>query len=289
MGNISLFSFKGILFKAHWSLFLLCAYWIFRDNDPLRFRYNIAMSVLLFLTVCVHELGHAFTARAVGGKAHEIVLWPLGGLAYTSGHGTLHNQLKVTLGGPLTHIPLALLFLLPAVLIEKNFSWAMITPFFDQLPATNLWSAFAIIGTKMQVIFFLFNLFVPAYPLDCGHVIVESMLIRGKSPEWTAKLIIGLSAFTATVLCFAFHHYLIAAYILYSTWQLNEIRTKGQLASHPLFHTAMNLPIGRWRQSSSHLKLVKKKSPDKKTCPSCLRELPPQAIMCGFCEKELPT
>ncbi len=36
---------------------------------------------LLFLTVLLHELGHCFAARQVGGEASEVLLWPLGGLA----------------------------------------------------------------------------------------------------------------------------------------------------------------------------------------------------------------
>jgi len=37
--------------------------------------------VLLFLSVLLHEFGHSFAARAVDGDSHEIMLWPLGGLA----------------------------------------------------------------------------------------------------------------------------------------------------------------------------------------------------------------
>lgn len=36
---------------------------------------------LLFLTVLLHEFGHCFAARQVGGEANDVLLWPLGGLA----------------------------------------------------------------------------------------------------------------------------------------------------------------------------------------------------------------
>ncbi|HEY1189710.1 MAG TPA: site-2 protease family protein [Gemmata sp.] len=39
--------------------------------------------VLLFLSVLLHEFGHCFGARYVGGDAREILIWPLGGLAFT--------------------------------------------------------------------------------------------------------------------------------------------------------------------------------------------------------------
>lgn len=40
---------------------------------------------ILLGTVLIHELGHALAARKVGGHAHGILLWPLGGLVYV-GH-----------------------------------------------------------------------------------------------------------------------------------------------------------------------------------------------------------
>lgn len=37
--------------------------------------------VVLFGVILLHEFGHCFGARAVGGEARDILLWPLGGLA----------------------------------------------------------------------------------------------------------------------------------------------------------------------------------------------------------------
>ncbi len=39
---------------------------------------------LLFGIILLHEFGHCFGARAVGGEAEEILIWPLGGLAFVS-------------------------------------------------------------------------------------------------------------------------------------------------------------------------------------------------------------
>ena len=46
-----------------------------------------AMLVLLFLvffSVLLHEFGHCFAARWVGGDANDILMHPLGGLAMAS-------------------------------------------------------------------------------------------------------------------------------------------------------------------------------------------------------------
>jgi Zn-dependent protease len=39
--------------------------------------------VVLFGSVLLHEFGHCFGARYVGGEARDILIWPLGGLAFT--------------------------------------------------------------------------------------------------------------------------------------------------------------------------------------------------------------
>lgn len=280
--SFHLFTFKGIPFKVHWTLIFFLVFRIFQDPDD--FKFNLILAVILLLSVIVHEMGHAFTARAVGASAKEIVLWPLGGLAYTTNHRTLQNSLKITLGGPLTHVPLALLFGLGFFLIEGHLSPMMFTPFYAHQAASSFAGAVCLLGIKVQVVLFLFNLFVPAYPLDCGHAIVESMLIRGKSPELTARVIIALSVLAGGVLFFYFQDFLVAIFIFYSTWQLNTLRQAGQLRSHPLFAMALDLrksPAAK-RPKSSHLKLVKSKT---KSCPTCGREWPLAAQMCGFCEK----
>jgi len=37
---------------------------------------------IFFVSVLIHEFGHCFAARGVGGDANEVLLWPLGGLAF---------------------------------------------------------------------------------------------------------------------------------------------------------------------------------------------------------------
>ena len=41
----------------------------------------------LFLIVLIHEFGHTLACRQVGGQANQIVLWPLGGVAYVDARG----------------------------------------------------------------------------------------------------------------------------------------------------------------------------------------------------------
>ena len=56
---------------------------------------------LLFLAVLLHEFGHCFAARYMDGEADEILLWPLGGLAFArSLPQTPAADFVFALGGP---------------------------------------------------------------------------------------------------------------------------------------------------------------------------------------------
>lgn len=60
----------------------------------------------LFLVVVLHEFGHCIACRAVGGRADEILLWPLGGLASCSPPERPKAHLWTALGGPLVNVAL---------------------------------------------------------------------------------------------------------------------------------------------------------------------------------------
>ena len=66
---------------------------------------------LLFLSVLLHEFGHCFGARWVGGDASEVLLWPLGGLASVEVPNTARANFFTTLAGPVVNVILCLLAL----------------------------------------------------------------------------------------------------------------------------------------------------------------------------------
>jgi Zn-dependent protease len=56
--------------------------------------------VMLFAWVLMHELGHCFGGRAVGGEPREILLWPLGGLATVDAPPNWRAHTLVAAAGP---------------------------------------------------------------------------------------------------------------------------------------------------------------------------------------------
>jgi Zn-dependent protease len=55
---------------------------------------------VLFGTVVLHEFGHCFGARYVGGDAREVLIWPLGGLAYVDVPHNPRAHFITTVAGP---------------------------------------------------------------------------------------------------------------------------------------------------------------------------------------------
>src|SRR5262245_55760325 len=64
---------------------------------------------LLFISILLHEYGHVFAARSVGGDAEEIILWPLGGLAMCDLPASPRSHFLTALAGPLVNLMLCVL------------------------------------------------------------------------------------------------------------------------------------------------------------------------------------
>jgi Zn-dependent protease len=61
---------------------------------------------LLFVSVVLHEFGHCFAARSVGGDAQDILIWPLGGLANCEVPQNPRAHLITAAGGPFINLVL---------------------------------------------------------------------------------------------------------------------------------------------------------------------------------------
>ncbi|MCZ2341071.1 MAG: site-2 protease family protein [Bacteroidales bacterium] len=64
--------------------------------------------VLLFAVILLHEFGHGFAARWVGGEPTEILMWPLGGLAYADVPQNWRAHTLFAAGGPLANVAICL-------------------------------------------------------------------------------------------------------------------------------------------------------------------------------------
>ena len=159
----------GIGVRLHW---LLLLYWFFELQDYLRLEGDIDRRLALILwlaevglsfgSILLHELGHAFVARAVGGAAYEIVLWPLGGLAFCQAPHRWRPQLAVAAGGPLVTLGI--------VAVSALVFW-LGEGFFHSLSGGLRGLAFIAesVLVRWNLIILVFNL-IPLYPMDGGRI-----------------------------------------------------------------------------------------------------------------------
>lgn len=130
---------------------------------------------LLFLIVLMHEFGHCFGCRFVGGEATEILMWPLGGLASVAPPHDWRAHLLTTLAGPAVN---AVFCLVTAIVLVVWTGSVAAVPWNPFDPFSPLFSGLAISTSQEWLIVFfglnyvilLFNL-TPVYPLDGGQAL----------------------------------------------------------------------------------------------------------------------
>jgi Zn-dependent protease len=106
-GTIRLFKFSGIQVYLHFSWFLIAAYQLTQLKGMYRSPiWAIAEYLSLFAIVLLHEFGHALACRQTGGEANQIVLWPLGGIAFVNPPRRPGAMLWSIAAGPLVNVVL---------------------------------------------------------------------------------------------------------------------------------------------------------------------------------------
>src|SRR5438874_1008064 len=106
-GCFPLVRVAGITVLVHWSWLLVAAFEMTVRTREYQSRvWNVAEYLTLFGIVLLHEFGHAFACRQVGGQADRILLWPLGGIAYVNPPPRPGAVLWSIAAGPLVNVAL---------------------------------------------------------------------------------------------------------------------------------------------------------------------------------------
>ena len=199
-GSIRLFRLAGIQVFLHFSWFLVAAYQLQMRAGGYESRiWALYEYIALFAIVLMHEFGHAFACRQTGGEANEIILWPLGGVAFVSPPARPGAVLWSIVAGPLVNVVLApILYLL--LLVATQRGWMNQSPDLYRFLVAVQWVNLALL---------VFNL-LPIYPLDGGQI-VRALLWFPLGPIRSLHVAsaIGLVGGAA-----------LAAYALYTMWIL---------------------------------------------------------------------
>jgi Zn-dependent protease len=182
-GSIHLFRIAGIDLFLHWSWFLVAAYEIqIGRGRYTSLTWNVLEYLALFVIVLMHEFGHALACRQVGGTANQIMLWPLGGVAYVNPPQRPGATLWSIAAGPLVNVAL-LPLLIGALMMARAMGLAAAMPNVYTLVRSVLWIDLSLLAFNM----------LPIYPLDGGQML-RSLLwfVLGRARSLMAATVLGL-------------------------------------------------------------------------------------------------
>ena len=173
------FTLLGFPVRVEWSFFIMAAILGWRGGD---FTLLISWVAVLFVSVMVHELGHAFAAKTYG-YSPSITLYSMGGLTHYNALATTgrEERILISFAGPLFGLVLGGLvyFLKPSLGLVSPYTRSMVQ---DLLWVNIGWS--------------LVNL-LPVLPLDGGHI-MELLVREPKQAAWVslvAAVVVALAAY----------------------------------------------------------------------------------------------
>lgn len=146
--------FFGISVRVHFTFLLFAFYQLAHSSGS--FTMGLIQIVGLYLSVLLHEFGHSLAARWCDGDADEIILWPLGGLAFCRPLFNPTAHLITGAAGPLVSFMLVVVFFGLSRVTGLLGSW--------WIEAAVHYMLFA------NVVLLIFNL-IPAFPMDGGRVL----------------------------------------------------------------------------------------------------------------------
>ena len=239
MFRFTLFRIPVTVEPWFWALtFLLGGGLTIRDRDGLIF--TLGWMGVCFISILVHELGHALSGRWMAGGRQAIRLWAFGGLAYSQGgRWTTRKRVLMTLAGPGAGF---LLFgaIVAGIMIAfpgKTGLEIIVSLFLGNGPAAGseahqfIYSLEELKYQKKQLPLLLghflyinfwwglLNL-LPIHPLDGGQIAVELLPARRRAHQ--VGLIVGIGVAILFLLSRSFYPAVLFGYL---AWQ-NHIAMK---------------------------------------------------------------
>lgn len=127
------------------------------------FKIALMLCGLLWVSVLLHELGHCYAAIRLGGRAEQILLWPLGGLAFVDVPRMWRQTFWTAAAGPFVTFLLCIVGLLGLIALGEPDPH---NPYIFWNPGAALW--FRLLYAVNSAVLIL-NI-IPLFPLDGGRM-----------------------------------------------------------------------------------------------------------------------
>ncbi|QDU54699.1 site-2 protease family protein [Aeoliella mucimassa] len=216
------------------------------NRDPL---FAVSWIVVLFVSILIHELGHAFMQRRFGGWP-RIVLHGFGGLAICGDcDRSPRSQILISFAGPVAGFLFAAVVIGFVLLMSPAVAFV---PLWQATPAgfgETMYPSWLVVGyfwfrpfgssgvmvavfqlLQINIVWGLVNL-LPIYPLDGGQIARE-VLTLGRNTQYglelSMKISIGAAIAMAVVGLAFFHSFFIAVmfgFLAYNNFQLWQAYT----------------------------------------------------------------
>lgn len=212
--SIQLMRVFGIRIGASPSWFVVLFIFIYLASDYFRdvlggsvteaYLVAVAAVMLFFVSLVMHELGHAIVARREGIGISGIDLWLFGGVAKMARDSTSPGaEFRIAVAGPIVTLVVVAVCIGLSLLVQSGSALDVARLAGDAEASPTL----ALLGVLATVNAFLlvFNL-IPAFPLDGGRI-ARALVWRitgdrnratrtaGRIGEWFGYLLIGIGIF----------------------------------------------------------------------------------------------
>jgi Zn-dependent protease len=149
-GSVNLGRYSGIPVRAHWSVGLVAVFF----GTNLAATYGVVAGILataaFFMSILLHEFGHALVARRYGVNTESIDLWALGGMARLDRESpTPKADGLIAVAGPAVSLGIGVIAVGLAFIFQSN--------------------VLLLIG-GINIVLAVFNM-LPGAPLDGGRVL----------------------------------------------------------------------------------------------------------------------
>jgi Zn-dependent protease/CBS domain-containing protein len=174
----------GIRVGVNWSWIVVFALIVWTLSQSIFPRMNeglsdatylgmaIAAALLFFVSLLMHEYGHALVARREGMEIEGITLWLFGGVARFKGmFPSAGAEFRIATAGPVVSLVLGCLFVL--------FAWLARAP--EAVDAVAAWLGY------INLTLLVFNL-LPALPLDGGRVLRSVLWAARNDFAWATRI-----------------------------------------------------------------------------------------------------